>query len=132
MSSHRFDPARETYVSLVTFRRDGREVRTPVWIAEADGRYYVFSEGDAGKVKRIRATKLVRLAACNYRGVVRGDWIDGLGRVVKERDVIERALASLRRKYGWRMKIGDVLSKLSGRYDKRAFLEIELARATEA
>lgn len=132
MSSHRFDPARETYVSLVTFRRDGREVRTPVWIAEADGRYYVFSEGDAGKVKRIRATKRVRLAACNYRGVVRGEWIDGLGRVVKERDVIERALAGLRRKYGWRMKIGDVLSKLSGRYDKRAFLEIELAQATEA
>ncbi|MCZ6463984.1 MAG: PPOX class F420-dependent oxidoreductase [Proteobacteria bacterium] len=132
MSSHRFDPGRETYVSLVTFRRDGREVRTPVWIAEADGRYYVFSEGDAGKVKRIRATKRVRLAACNYRGVVRGEWIDGLGRVVKERDVIERALASLRRKYGWRMKIGDVLSKLSGRYDKRAFLEIELAQATEA
>ncbi len=132
MSSHRFDPARETYVSLVTVRRDGREVRTPVWIAEADGRYYVFSEGDAGKVKRIRATKRVRLAACNYRGVVRGEWIDGLGRVVKERDVIEQAHASLRRKYGWRMKIGDVLSKLSGRYDKRAFLEIELARATEA
>ena len=131
MSSHRFDPARETYVSLVTFRRDGREVRTPVWIAEADGHYYVFSEGDAGKVKRIRATKRVRLAACNYRGVVSGDWIDGRGRVVKERDVIERAHASLRRKYGWQMRIGDVLSKLSGRYDKRAFLEIELAPATD-
>ena len=28
--SRPFDPARETYVSLATFRRDGREVRTAV------------------------------------------------------------------------------------------------------
>jgi uncharacterized protein len=121
-----FDPARETYVSLATFRRDGREVRTPVWIAGAGGRYYVFSEGDAGKVKRIRATGRVRLAACNMRGSVRGEWAEGRGRVATEPEVAARAYAALHRKYGWQMWIGDLLSKLSGRYDRRAILEIEL------
>ena len=42
---------RAQYVSLATFRRDGRQVRTPVWVAPHEGRLYVFSECDAGKVK---------------------------------------------------------------------------------
>ncbi|MFP6629399.1 MAG: pyridoxamine 5'-phosphate oxidase family protein, partial [Myxococcota bacterium] len=47
------------YVSLATFRRDGREVRTPVWVARDGEHLYIFSEAKAGKVKRIRATKRV-------------------------------------------------------------------------
>lgn len=127
MTPPAFDPSDETYVSLATFRRDGREVRTPVWIAGAEGRYYVFSEGDAGKVRRIRATGRVRLAPCNYRGRLQSDaWLEGRGRVVREPEVIRRAYGALHRKYGWQMKLGDLFSKLSGRYDKRAILELEL------
>lgn len=129
MSAAPFDPGTERYVSLATFRRDGREVRTPVWMAEAGGRCVLFSEGDAGKVKRIRATRRVRLAACSAFGAVRSDWIEGRGRILKEPAEIERAYAALRRKYGWQMWIGDLMSRLSGRYDKRAVIEIELADA---
>lgn len=111
-------------MSLATYRRDGREVRTPVWLAEADGRYYLFSEGRAGKVKRIRANDRARLAACDYRGGVKSEWLDARGRIVNEPDVIARAYASLRKKYGWRMAIGDFFSKLSGRYAKRAIIEL--------
>ncbi len=121
-----FDPGTETYVSLATFRRDGREVRTPIWIAEAGGRYYGFSEGDAGKVKRIRATRRVRLAACSARGKVRGAWLSGRGRIVAEPALIDRAYSALHRKYGLLMRIGDFFSKLTGRYGRRAILEIEL------
>ena len=125
-----FDPAQERYVSLATFRRDGREVRTPVWIAGADGRCYVFSEGDAGKVKRIRASGRVRVAPCNVRGVVRGDaWLEGRGRIVSEPGVVERAYGAFRRKYGWQMWLTDLLSKATGRYAARAMLELELDRA---
>src|SRR5262245_32779271 len=63
-----FDPAVERYVNLATYRRNGAEVRTPVWIAGEGDRYYVFSAGEAGKVKRIRVTPRVRLAACDMRG----------------------------------------------------------------
>lgn len=120
--------ASETYVSLATFRRDGREVRTPVWVAADGGRLYVFSAGDAGKVKRIRATGRVRLAGCDMRGGVHGAWVDGQGRVVgQEPDTLRRGYAALRRKYGWQMWIGDVFSRVTGRYDRRALLEIELA-----
>jgi hypothetical protein len=39
---------------------------------------------------------------------------------------MEHAYRALRRKYGWQMKIGDFFSKLSGRYDKRAIVELEI------
>ena len=117
---------RERYVSLATFRRDGREVRTPVWIAKARDKLYAFSEGSAGKVKRIRATRRVRLAACSVRGSVRGDWFEGSGRVVREPDLIAIAYAALSHKYGWQMRLGNFASRLSGRYAKRAILELEI------
>ena len=39
-------------VSLSTVRRSGAEVKTPVWFAAADGKLYVFTAGESGKVKR--------------------------------------------------------------------------------
>lgn len=117
----------ERYVSLASFRRDGREVRTPVWIAESGGRLYAFSAGDAGKVKRIRATRRVRLAGCDARGRVHGEWSEGTARVVTEDVARERAHAALRRKYGWQMGLLDLASRLTGRLGRRAWIEIELA-----
>ena len=126
MKNWSFDPAVESYVNLATFRKNGREVRTPVWIAGVDRLYYVFSEASAGKVKRIRANGRVRLAACSIRGKISSEWLAGQGRIVSEPEVIQRAYEMLRRKYRWRMRIGDLFAKFSGRYQKRAFLEIEI------
>lgn len=121
-----FDPAAERYVSLATFRRNGVEVRTPVWLAQLDGRYYLFSEGRAGKVKRIRADGHARIAACDLRGRVASDWADARARIVEEADLIERVYAALRNKYGWQMKIGDFFSKLTGRYERRVIIELQV------
>jgi PPOX class probable F420-dependent enzyme len=126
-----FDPATERYVNLATYRRDGREVRTPVWVAEHDSRYYLFSEGKAGKVKRIRANGRARLAACDLRGRVKSDWLEARGRIVEDRNLIEHAYAALRTKYGLSMKIGDFFSRLTGRYNKRAIIELETIRADQ-
>lgn len=116
----------ERYVNLATFRRDGREVRTPVWVAEHEGKLYVFSEGAAGKVKRIRATKRVALAPCDVRGALRGDFVAGVGRVVSEPGLVESAYVAFIAKYGWIMRATNLLSTLSGRIGRRAMLEIEL------
>lgn len=122
-----FNPATEPYVNLATYRRDGTEVRTPVWIAGGAGRYYVFSAGDAGKVKRIRATRRVRLAACDVRGNLKSDWIEGEGRIMDDPTAIDAALRALRKKYGFRMRLTDFFAKLSGRFRRRAYIEIALA-----
>jgi PPOX class probable F420-dependent enzyme len=127
MNSAPFDPGTEKYVSLATYRRNGVEVKTPVWIAGMAGRYYVFSAGNAGKVKRIRTTPRVRLAACDVRGNVRGAWIEARARVVSEPALIEEVRKALRRKYGLVMQLTDVMATLTGRIGRRAYIEIELA-----
>jgi PPOX class probable F420-dependent enzyme len=127
MNSLGFDPAAEKYVSLVTYRRNGVEVKTPVWIAKVSRLYYVFSAGDAGKVKRIRATPRVRLAACDVRGNVRGPWIEAHARIVLDPTLIAEVRRALRRKYGVVMGLLDVMATLTGRIRRRAYIEIELA-----
>jgi PPOX class probable F420-dependent enzyme len=121
-----FDIATEKYVSLGTYRRNGVEVKTPVWIAKVAERYYVFGAGDAGKVKRIRATPRVRLAACDVRGNVRSTWIEARARIILDPALIVHVRKSLRSKYGLMMRIVDVLAAMTGRMHRRAYLEIEL------
>jgi uncharacterized protein len=127
LSTGAFDPATEKYVSLATYRRNGVEVNTPVWIAELAGRYYVFSAGDAGKIKRIRVTPRVRLAACDVRGNVRSAWIDAHARIVVDPALIVEVRKALRRKYGLLMGLTDVMATITGRIRRRAYIEIELA-----
>lgn len=117
---------RERYVSLATFRRNGRAVPTPVWVAERGGRLYVFSEGAAGKVKRLRNDARVRVAPCNARGALRGEWNDGRGRIVRDPATVDAAYAAFAEKYGWQIRLANALSRLSGRFERRAMLEIEL------
>ena len=121
------DLGRESYVNLATFRRDGRSVNTPVWVALLGGRLYVVTDGTSAKVKRIRATGRARVAACDVRGGVRGPWYEGTVRVVDDPGTIERAHAALRDKYGWQMWLLDTGSRLFGRYGRRAWLEVAIA-----
>jgi PPOX class probable F420-dependent enzyme len=118
---------REAYINLATFRRDGRAVQTPVWFARRGERLYVFTEGDAGKVKRLRNGARARVAACNVRGRLRGDWIDARGRVVDDANTVRDAYAALHAKYGWQMTLVDFFSRLTGRIDARAIVELEAA-----
>ncbi len=122
----------ETYINLATFRRNGKAVETPVWFAILRGKLYVVTDGTSAKVKRIRATKRVRLAACNVWGGVTGDWIDGTGRVLKEGRVVARAHAALEKKYGWQMWLLDTTSRLFGRIGRRAYLELSVGAAADA
>ncbi len=114
------------YVSLATRRRDGREVRTPVWVASDGGRLYVFSAAAAGKVKRVRAQGRARLAPCTMSGRVTGDWRGARARIVSDASTLAAAYAALRAKYGWQMRLLDWLSKRTGRYESRAMIELEL------
>jgi PPOX class probable F420-dependent enzyme len=53
---------------LVSYRRDGTPVPTPVWAAPAGGALYVRSERGSGKVKRLRGDARVLIAPCTARG----------------------------------------------------------------
>jgi len=113
------------YISLSTYRRSGVSVETPVWFVEMEQKLYVFSANDSGKVKRLRNSSRARIAPCDARGGLKGEWQDAEARVVEDRATIERAHGLLRTKYGFQMWLADVMSKLSGRLNRRAFIEID-------
>ncbi len=92
----------EAFINLVTVRKNGNEVATPVWFAQdqASGVLYVETEEDSGKVKRIRHTSRVTLAPCNFRGKIKGDVLPGNARIATSPAEIFRAKGTLHRKYG--------------------------------
>jgi len=120
------DLDRHRYVSLATFRRSGAEVATPVWFAAADGRLYVFTGGESGKVKRLRNSPRARVAPSDSRGRVLGPWQEASARILTESASIDKAHAALRSKYGWQMLVADVGSRLTGRIHKRAWIAIQI------
>jgi uncharacterized protein len=84
------------YTLLVTFKRSGDPVPTPVWAGLAqNGRLYVRTESDSAKVRRVRNDGHVRVAACDVRGKPRGPVIEGRARIAapEEEEYAERALA---------------------------------------
>lgn len=117
----------EWYSSLTTYKRDGTPIAVPIWHAVGDGRIYMFTEEASFKVKRLRRNPNIELAPCNWRGTVHGPAWKGTGRIVTEPKAIAKAYEALDGKYGWQKWLIDVLSKIAGRYDGRAILEITLA-----
>jgi PPOX class probable F420-dependent enzyme len=69
---------------LVSFRRSGEPIPTPVWFGLAEGKVYFRSESRVGKVKRIRANPRVLVAPCDNRGKPRGPAAEGRARIVTE------------------------------------------------
>lgn len=120
----RFDGAR--YINLATFKRDGSTVDTPVWFVELGGVLYAFSERRAGKIKRLRNSSRARVALCDVRGRLRDEWTEATAAVIEDPETVEAAYAALRRKYGWQMRLADLLSTLSGRIRNRAMIRIEV------
>jgi PPOX class probable F420-dependent enzyme len=85
---------------LVTYRRDGTPVPTPVWAAEAGGRLYVRTERAAGKVKRLRNDSRLLVAPCTVRGKPLGAPLEATARMLppEEELLAEQVLAA---RYGF-------------------------------
>lgn len=101
-------------------------VATPVWAAFEDGTYFIFSAGQAGKVKRLRNSGRARLAKSDLKGKLLGDWQDAEAEVLQDSERIEQALGALRKKYAFQMRLADVGAKLLGKFDKRAYIGVTL------
>jgi PPOX class probable F420-dependent enzyme len=118
--------AQAQYINLTTFRKDGREVATPVWCVALDGKLYFYTVGTSGKVKRIRATKKVRVAPSDGRGKPLGAWADGTGRIVSESALEQRIYRALAAKYGWQFRILDAFAWIARRQHLRVTAELSL------
>ena len=95
----------QKYCLLVTYKRSGEAVPTPVWFGLDEGNVYVRSEANVAKVKRIGNDPHVRVAPCTARGKPLGPPAEGRARVLHEASDKERAEAALEANYGLGRKI---------------------------
>lgn len=115
MSSDKLNQfAGEKYLSIESYRKNGTPVATPVWFAQDDGELYVYSLANAGKVKRIRNNPRIRIAVCDIRGGLKGEWVEARARIL-DPAASKRAHQLLDKKYGLIKKIGGWYSSLMKR-----------------
>ena len=109
----------QKYISLATFRKSGTAVNTPVWFADDDGKIFIFTNPNSGKVKRIRNNPEVRVAPSTMRGRITGPEFPGRARLLSPAESAH-ARQLLERKY-WLMRVPFLWSKDS------AFVQVDLA-----
>ena len=99
--------AQARYLNLESTRRDGTPVRTPLWFApDASGTFYVYSQAEAFKVKRLRREPRCRLAACDMRGRVTSPWLEARAEILAGEEAA-RGMALLDRRYWpWKRMLG--------------------------
>ena len=115
------------YLNLETYRKSGKGVRTPVWFAvevtPADAaaantpKLYVYTTADSGKAKRIRQSSVVKIAPCDVRGTVTGQWIDAHAKIVSGEEFV-RGMRLINRKYCPWKHILDLSALLFRRHER--------------
>jgi uncharacterized protein len=107
------------YLNLESYRRNGQGVRTPLWFVEDDGALYFYTVAHSYKVNRIRNNPRVRVAPCDMRGNVKGEWAAATARRLGGAES-RRADELLNRKYGWTKRILNFFAKIRG-HERAAF-----------
>lgn len=85
--------AEQHYALLVTFKRSGEGVPSPVLFALRDGNVLFRTDAGVGKVKRMRNNPRVLVGPCNFRGKPLGPMAEGTARFIEEKDAEEARLA---------------------------------------
>lgn len=89
----------QQFINLTTYRKNGQPVVTTVWFAQEGDRIVGTTQAQSGKIKRLRGTPKVCIAASTFDGKVLGEALSGVGRVLSAEEA-QAAEAALRDKYG--------------------------------
>lgn len=100
------------YCVLISYRRDGTPVATPLWFGLQAGRLYFRTGATTAKLARLRRTPKVRVAPATWRGKPTGPPFVGWARILdkSEEPTAEEAIRS---NYRWFRRI--YLRLLTGR-----------------
>ncbi len=69
------------YITILTYKKNGHKVLTPVWFICKDNKIYIRTSNQSGKVKRIKNNNNVSYALCNIRGKIKGEWHSGVAKI---------------------------------------------------
>ncbi|MCL4826867.1 MAG: PPOX class F420-dependent oxidoreductase [Caldilinea sp.] len=113
-----------TYIALETFRKSGEGVITPVWVAAEDGKLYVWTLDNSGKVKRICNNGRVRIAISDARGAPKSEWVEAQAHVLDDPASDQKQQQRLAKKYGWQFHLFNLMGRFSRSKAAHVALEI--------
>ena len=111
------------YINLVTYRKSGEGVGTPVWFAQDGNRLFVTTSPEAWKVKRIRKNPRVQVGPSDMGGKPLGAAVDAQARIMsgEECKVADKLLDA---KYGLMYKAMRLRARGSNNPNNSVFIEI--------
>jgi hypothetical protein len=114
------------FIALVTFRRDGTPVSTPMLFVPDGNRLLVRTARDTGKLKRVAHTPAVLVVPCDSRGRLLGAPSHGRARILGE-DAVAPALAHLHARHPVAGRLSSLVRRLRGQ--RNVIIEVTLGEA---
>jgi len=118
------------YLNLETFKKSGEGREDAGLVCDRSigesrfehAKLYGYTIGVSGKVKRIRNSSRVRIAPCDMRGRVLGEWVEALAEIVTGEEAA-RGMQLLNRKYfPWKQFAGIFRVLQPARADRLRYL----------
>ena len=116
--------ANQQFMNLITVRKSGAQIPTPVWFAQSGDRLYVMTGRTAGKVKRIRNNPQVQVAPSDRTGNALGPSQLAQASIVSDPAEAATANALLTKKYGLMKRMFDLMALFNGGASSRAYIVI--------
>jgi PPOX class probable F420-dependent enzyme len=101
------------YINLETYRKNGSSVITPVWFVIEDKNFFVITKSGTGKVKRLRNNPKMRIGPCDFRGKVKGKWLNGVA-TLKTPNECPQIIKLRNKKYGFKSKLVSLFTRGKG------------------
>ena len=108
---HQFDDYK--YINLETYKKNGQPISTPVWFVIEGKNFFVITKSSTGKIKRLRNNPNIRISPCDFRGKVKGKWLNGLA-TLKTPDEYPQIINLRNKKYGFRTKLVSLFTRGKG------------------
>ncbi len=90
----------QKYLNIETFRKSGVGVKTPVWFVQDRDVFYVWTQADSWKAKRIRNNGAVKVVPSTASGEPLGEWIDAHATTNESPEALSFTTSLMRKKYG--------------------------------
>jgi PPOX class probable F420-dependent enzyme len=94
----------ESLLSLVTYKKDGTPVATPLWVVPDGDTLVLWTVAGSWKVKRIRRNPEVTVTPCTARGKLTGQTVAGRAEIMPATESA-RVRELIRKKYGFQGRL---------------------------
>ena len=103
----------QQYINLETFRKSGEGVKTPVWFVQYQNVFYVWTQADSWKAKRIRNNGKVKVVPSKVDGQPVGEWVDANATTDESETALTFTKKLMLKKYGLAFRGFTLMGKLN-------------------